>query len=523
VNQLEQLLNKLRNPSLYDHPTVGFSIIETHISYVLLTGQYVYKFKKPLDLDFLNFSKLEDRLYYCQEEVRLNQKMAANIYLGVVKITGDLENPEINGDGPVIEYAVKMREFPQQFIFDHLLINQQISPHLIRETAHIIAEFHQNIAIGLADNPYGTYTQVQEPVIQNFQQIGDFLNDDSDIKELSLISDWAEAEHKKLKDIITHRKLNGFVRECHGDIHLGNIALMNEKPVIFDCIEFNDSFRWTDTIADIGFLVMDLEDKQKPELANQLINHYLHESQDYQGLYMLRYYKSYRAVIRAKIALFQKNQEIKISEQLKCWQQYKNCMQLAAHYCQVTQPLLLITHGLTATGKSSIAEYLVKKTGVIHINSDITRKKLTGQSLTSQNQTPTYQGIYSHEMTETVYNQLRETAQVILESGFSVIVDATFIKKKHRQRFKQLAVTHQVNFKIIHTIMDENKILEWLARRQQQTYQISEAREDIYQALKQNLEPLTDEEKADAIILDTLDKHIVEKKLHPLVHQLRSY
>ena len=175
MDKLEQLIAGLQHPSRYDHPTTNFLVIQTHISFVILTGNYVYKIKKPLDLEFLDFSSLAKRRFYCQEEIRLNKKLAPEIYLEVVKITGTHAQPQMNGEGDAIEYAVKMREFPQHAIFDQLLLEQKLSVNLIHQTALTIVTFHDSAAKGLADNPYGTYSQVHEPVVQNFEQICNFL------------------------------------------------------------------------------------------------------------------------------------------------------------------------------------------------------------------------------------------------------------------------------------------------------------------------------------------------------------
>lgn len=522
MDNLKQLITHLQNADRYDHPTKEFSVIETHISYVILTGEYVYKIKKPLDLEFLNFSSLEKRLFYCQEEVRLNKKLAPEVYLGVIKISGDYTDPIINSTGHAIEYAVKMRQFSQSAIFDHLLSSQELTIDMIRETAQVMAEFHQVATPGLQDNPYGTYKQIHEPVVQNFDQIQPFLSESTDLAQLNAISVWADNEHLRLQHVFNERKKNGFIRECHGDAHLGNIALIDDKPVIFDCIEFNDSFRWTDTMADIGFLVMDLEDKQQPTLANQLISDYMQATCDFGGLNVLNYYKSYRAVVRAKIAQFQRMQATTEQAKQASWQHYKECMDLAMHYCTPKKPALVITHGLTATGKTSVAEYLVQHAGFIHISSDVVRKQLQGLTITNQSQTPVYEGIYSHDITEKVYSHLQDIAQVIIQAGYSVVVDATFIKQKHRQSFRQMADAHSVPFKILHTHADEAKILQWLAQRQQQTAQISEAREDIYQALKANLEALTEEEIGNTLALDVSAAEHLEEKLQHFLKQLAA-
>ena len=502
VENLPQLIANLQKPDSYDHPTTQFSVIETHISYVILTGTYVYKIKKPLNLEFLNFSTLAKRLFYCQEEIRLNKKMAPDIYLEVVKITGDYHNPKINGNGKTIEYAVKMCEFPQDAIFAQLLDKQQLTLDMIRQTAQRIAQFHESAPLALADNPYGTYLQVHKPVEQNFNQIRPFLSTSQDIKDLALVSQWADQEHQRWLSLFRERKQNNFIRECHGDIHLGNIALVNGEPVIFDCIEFNDSLRWTDTMADLAFLAMDLEDKGQLVFANQIVSDYLQATQDYSGLRILPYYKSYRAVVRAKIALYQRIQQKNSAAQRISWQHYQDCMQLAIRYCKSKKNVLIIMYGLPGCGKTTVAEYLVQHASFIHISSDITRKQLSGLAITSKNKLAIYKGIYRPEITEQVYQHMHHTAQLILQAGYSVVVDATFIKRQHRNAYRHLAETHGVPFKILHIDAEEAIIFSRLQKRQQQTQQISEAGEDIYHVLKADLEVLAEDESNYTIKID---------------------
>ncbi len=502
VENLSQLIANLQKPDNYDHPTTQFSVIETHISYVILTGTYVYKIKKPLNLEFLNFSTLAKRLFYCQEEIRLNKKMAPDIYLEVVKITGDYHNPKINGYGKTIEYAVKMREFSQDAIFTRLLDKQQLTLDMIRQTAQRIALFHESAPLALADNPYGTYTQVHKPVEQNFNQIRTFLSASQDIEELAKVSTWADQEHQRWLSLFKERKQNNFIRECHGNIHLGNIALVNGEPIIFDCIEFNDSLRWTDTMADLAFLAMDLEDKGQLAFANQVVSDYLQATRDYSGLRIFPYYKSYRAVVRAKIALYQRIQQKNSAAQQVSWQQYQNCMRLAMHYCASKKNALIITHGLPGSGKTTVAEYLVQHASFIHLSSDITRKQLTGLDLTSKNNLAIYEGIYRTEISEQVYQHMHDTAELILQAGYSVIVDATFIKRHHRDIYRKLAATQGVAFKILHMYAEEAIIFSRLHKRQQQPQQISEAGEDIYHVLRADLDVLAEDESCHIIKID---------------------
>lgn len=300
----QSLIAALQNPALYPHPVEAFQVIETHISWVVLTGPYAYKLKKPMNFGFLDFTDLEKRGHFCNEELRLNQRLTEDLYLEVLPITGSAEAPQLGGDGPVIEYALKMRQFPQSQLLSTLQANGELTSAHIDEMAKQIAHFHLTAPKVPQEHPAGTPDEVMAPVRQNFDQIRPFLSDKSNLAQLDALQAWAESSFERLKPLFSQRKKDGFTRECHGDIHLGNATLINGHVVIFDCIEFNEPFRFTDVYADTGFLAMDLEDRGLKSLARRFISQYLELTGDYQGLEVLNFYKAYRALVRAKIALF---------------------------------------------------------------------------------------------------------------------------------------------------------------------------------------------------------------------------
>ena len=283
-----RLIQSLQNPALFPHMVDSFQVIETHISWVLLTGSYVYKIKKPLNLGFLDFSSLEKRKHYCHEELRLNSRLAPDIYLDVVAITGTEDQPTLDGSGTVIEYAVKMRQFKPNNTFDQLLAHNLLSAKQIKQTASIIAAFHSKIDRASSDTKLGGANTIKQPVLENFRQIQQLggIEKPSSLKQLAA---WSEQQHTMLGPVFSQRQQAGYIRECHGDCHLGNIALINGEVVLFDGIEFNPSLYWIDVISEIAFLVMDLQEKQRPDLAFQFLNTYLQHSGDYVGLKLLRF------------------------------------------------------------------------------------------------------------------------------------------------------------------------------------------------------------------------------------------
>lgn len=310
----DQLIKSLQNTALYPHPVDSFKLIETHISWVLLTGSYAYKIKKPLNLGFLDFSSLAKREYYCQEEIRLNSRLAPNIYLDVVAISGNEVQPELDGLGEAIEYAVKMRQFLPENTFDHLLLNGFLSSMYIKQAAMIIADFHKQLPSASASTLFGNPDNVFVPVQENFNQIEQWggLTQSGILEPLR---NWCVQQHAKLVPIFMQRKQEGYICECHGDLHLGNLALIDNRVVPFDGIEFNPALYWIDVVSDVAFLVMDLKSKQRHNLAHHFLNVYLQKTGDYSGFKLLRFYLVYRAMVRAKVEAIRAHQTASEQEQ----------------------------------------------------------------------------------------------------------------------------------------------------------------------------------------------------------------
>ncbi|MGE3921251.1 MAG: AAA family ATPase, partial [Gammaproteobacteria bacterium] len=459
------LIQNLQNPKLYPHPVQYFKVIETILSWVILTGSYAYKIKKPVNFGFLDFSKLSDRKYYCERELKFNRVLAGDIYLEVIPITGSESHPELNGTGVPIEYALKLVEFPQSMLFDELAKHGKLKLQYMEDISEILANFHLK-ADRQSPPELGTVEQVHEPVIQNFDQIRPLLHSKDGLIKIDQLQTWAQSQWEKWHDVLINRKNEGFIRACHGDIHLGNIALINDIPVIFDCIEFNEPFRWTDTMADIAFLLMDLRDQKQFEFENLLLNNYLEITGDYEGLNILPYYCAYRAMVRAKVNLFQyQDKNLDEAKKTETWNRFQKYIALAENYMKQSEPFLIITHGLAATGKTTAAKKVALQTGAIQIRSDIERKRLAGLERHAKTQSGLYADLYHPDMTEKTYLHLRDLAKHILQAGYSVIVDATFLSKAHRDLFINLTHKMKIPFYILECTANQ-KHSELLKQRQ---------------------------------------------------------
>jgi len=498
------LIDTLQDPGLFDHPIETFEVIETHISWVLLTGAYAYKIKKPVSFGFLDFSTLDLRQYYCEEELRLNRQLAPQIYLDIVTIHGSPEQPNLTGNGPVIEYAVKMKQFPQQAQLDRMLEDKRLLPLHIDKLARTVAEFHSSIEQVPVDNPYGDIQHISEPVLENSTQIKASVTDNTALAYLDAVQQWSETQIGKLHEIFNERKNQGMVRACHGDMHLRNIALIDEEPVIFDRIEFNTNLYFIDVMSEVAFLVMDLEYRQQQELAQRFLNLYLEYTGDYQGLQVLDFYKVYRAMVRAKVDALRLPQEQPGSpEHQHTWHSFMKHLQLARKYITRDRPFMLINSGLSGSGKSYISRQLVEKLPAIAIRSDIERKRLFSKTIDQHADDGINTGIYTPQASDTTYQKLSELAAQILTANHSVIIDAANLKQGQRQIFVNLAKNLSVPCRILLYTASPDTLRSRVSQRMQNEKDASDATPEVLQQQLEHQEPVGPHEKALTITIDT--------------------
>ncbi len=497
------LIQALQNPTLYDHPAHQFQVIETHISWVLLTGDYVYKIKKPVDLGFLDFSTLEKRHHFCLHELSLNRRLAPDIYLDIIGIGGTPEAPVLNSE-PIIEYAVRMRQFPQTARLDNVLAENALHPEHIDRLADNIAAFHQQAEIANSGSSYGEPATVLEPVERNFQTIFPLLSDEKDIQQLERLKQWSLAKYEQLLPHIEQRKANGFIRNCHGDMHLANIALIEGKITIFDCIEFNDSLRWIDVISEIAFTCMDLIDRHQPSYAARLLDRYLQRTGDYAGLVLLQFYQVYRALVRAKVAIIQASDAMH-SEQEKqhTLLQYREYADLATTFTHHHAPTLFITHGVSGSGKTTLTQPVLEKFNLIRLRSDVERKRLFGLPAEAQTDATIKWDVYGADASQRTFEHLLITARQLCQNGFSVIVDATFLKQAHRKPFQALAQELKISFVILNFQVEEQLIHAWIKKRTDEGTDASEATIEVMQRQQVTKEPILANEADHIINIDS--------------------
>ncbi|MDP2432316.1 MAG: AAA family ATPase [Pseudomonadota bacterium] len=523
---MNPLIESLLDPAAYPHPAPAPRLIETHISWVFLAGDYAYKLKKPVNLGFLDFSTLEKREHCCHEEIRLNSRLAPDIYLGVVPVAGT--PPRVEGEGPVVEWAVKMRAFPADATLDR---EAEITLEQIDAIADRVARFHSEIAAAPADSGFGSPDAVRAPVAENFRQLrallppppGEGWGEGTRIGDLDAraltpgpspegrgetitsLEAWSEAEGQRLAGHFTARRAEGYIRECHGDLHLGNIAWLTKElpplikggtfenppqppfekggsPLIFDGIEFNPGLRQIDVISEVAFLCMDLMHRGKAALAWRFLNRYLEHSGDYAGLAALPYYLVYRALVRAKVAA------IKASQSDGDFSETLSYLELAQRFTQRPAAALLLMHGVSGCGKTWVSQALLEGLGAIRLRSDVERKRLFGLTALADSRAAG-EDIYSREAGARTLARLLDLTKTLLSAGFRVIVDATFIKRDWREPFQKLAEERSISWWIAALEAPSEVLRQRVAARQASGHDASEAGPEVLAAQLAAVEP----------------------------------
>src|SRR5262245_51280313 len=500
----DRLIQALTDRSVYEHPTTEIVVLQTHISWVVLTGTYAYKIKKPVNLGFVDFSTLAQRHFFCQEELRLNRRLAPQLYLEVVALYGTPERPQFHGEGAPIEYAVKMAQFAQETLLSHLIDAGQLQVSHIDRLAHEVSAFHARIATADPMSRFGTPEAIYQPVQENFQHLFDAIDDPVRQAHARGLEAWCQRTFAARRPDFVARKRDGCVRECHGDMHLGNMILLDDEVVIFDCIEFNEDLRWIDVASDVAFLTMDLEDRGRPDLAHRFLNGYLEATGDYGLLALLPFYLMYRAMVRAKVAGIRLGQShLSPEETAHVRAAFGSYLDLAEQYTRPSRPRLLITYGLSGSGKTFATQHLVEATGAIRIRSDVERKRLFGLAPLERSTDRSDLNLYTPDATQRTYAHLAQQAARVVEAGFTAVVDATFLKRAQRDAFRRLAAQLGVPFMILEFRAHAETLQHRVGQRGMQGTDASEADLAVLSAQFAALEPLTAAEQAYTLSIDT--------------------
>lgn len=488
---LPPLIQALLEPQRYPGAVARVELVQTHISWVLLAGEFAYKIKKPLKLPFLDYSTLALRLACCQEELRLNQRYASDIYLDVIGISHSVQDPQLGGPGPAIEYAVRMRRFDGANQLDRLCARGELLPAHLSDLAGTLAAFHATAAIAPLAARFGSPVQVMAPARDNFRDLLTLMPTAPLQTRLLALQQWTEAQFSQLQPLMAARQQSGRVRECHGDLHLANLVLLQGRVRLFDCIEFNDDLRWIDVACEMAFPYVDLLAHGQPGLAGWFLNEVLSCSGDYQAAALLRFYAVYLALVRAKVAAIRSAQTQ--ADQAEAITH----LALAERLTTPPPPRLVITHGLSGCGKTVASSQWLQadpQAATLRLRADVERKRLSGLAATAHSGSAVNAGLYSADAHRRTYGQLLTLADGLLRAGWSVLLDATFLRRADRDLARDLARQTGAAFAILAPQASPEQLRERILARAAQGQDASEATLAVLAQQMQEVEPLQADE-----------------------------
>ena len=501
---MSELIEAMLQPAAYDHPVRCVELIETHISWILLTGEYAYKLRKPVDLGFVDFSTPERRHWFSLEELRLNRRLAPELYVDVRSIHGPVRSAHLGGTGAVIDTVVRMRQFSQSQLLPAVLERGELSADHLEQLAGDLARFHAAAAVAGPDSGFGSASAVTAPALQNLRVL-DQLAPES--RERLPLAAWTQAEAARLQAHFQQRLMQGAVREGHGDLHLGNMVLSGGRIRVFDCLEFSPTLRWIDVSSDLAFLAMDLRQRGRHDLAGVVLHHWLEASGDYHGLRAWRWYRVYRALVRAKVAALRLSQSSNAAAADSSRRELGRYLEVASASAEAPQGRLVICHGVSGSGKSHLARRLCQQLGWIRLCSDIERRRLFGRWGGLMALAPLHGNPYGPEVSERLYGEvLLSAAEQIVAAGESLIVDATFLRRGDRQRFQRLAERCAAGFLILDCRVGKELAEARIRRRQQEGYDPSEADVAVLRAQWDQREALGSDESPYSIVVDQTDE-----------------
>jgi len=480
-----------RDPDIYDHPVERVDLVETHISWVFLTGEYAYKVKKPVSLPFVDFSTLEQRRASCEDEVRLNRRLAPSLYLGVVALGGTPEAPRIGAE-PALEYAVKMRQFSAEARLDNRIAAGSVGVGHLQAFAETVAAFHASLPPRRARARDGT--PEIDAFAENLAELEQAL--DRDERVSADIRDWLHTHRATLDERLARRAEDGFVRECHGDLHLENLVLLDDAVVAFDALEFSEKLRTIDLIDEVGFLVMDCGAHGREDLGYAFLSRYLEITGDYPGLGVLAFYRLHRALVRAKVRAIRERQ----SGGHGAARPY---LREAGRIVEPRRPRLVLMRGLSGSGKTYVARSLVPRLPAVSVRSDLERKRLFGLAANAETGSDVAAGIYSSEAGARTYRAVEQSAASALDAGIDVIVDAASLARAQRAIFAALARTSGAEFLIVDCQAPEAVLRERISARKAEARDASEATGAVLDYQLTTAEPLDGDELTRTLTLDT--------------------
>jgi len=498
----EKICQMMADPGFYPHPVSQVERRDTHISAVFLTGDWVYKLKKPVNFGFLDFTTLDARRHYCQQEVLLNQRLTRGVYQGVCAICKDEAGRcSLDGPGEAVEYAVKMVQLPDEVSLKALLQAQRIEAKDLRKLGYHLASFYERSEQGVEIDKFGDPQLIAFNMEENFTQLGPFVGDWVQPEQWEFIRQVSRAFFDNWRQLFLRRIETHRIRDGHGDLRAEHIYFSNGIQII-DCIEFNDRFRYGDAALDLAFLQMDLEHLGHAEMGRTILAAYVDQADDPELYSLIDFYAAYRAVVKLKVACLggSKLEEGDAKEALRA--KANGFLQQAYRYAlQFSRPTLWVFCGLPASGKSSLARQLAEDLSLVYLQSDQVRVESAGCPMAA-GVVPYGEGPYRLEMRQRVYAQMLVEAQEHLKSGRSVVLDASFSRLKWRHDALQLATDLNTNFLLVECRCSEETMRKRLLKRDDESG-LSQARVHHLPQMKKVFEPVEELPVEQHIVVDT--------------------
>ena len=498
------LRQALQDPKVYPEPTSTVEIRETHISLVFLTDHYAYKIKKPLNLGFLDFSTLDQRRFYCEQEFTLNRRLSSGVYLEVVTLRRDDQHYTFSTHGQLIEYALKMRRLPSDRSLEVLLQRGEVTPEMMRGIARRLAVFHAEHPLSIGSQSYGTLEQVRADWEENFAQTAEAVGRSLSQHTYAAIQQAVTTFYTRHADWFVERVRDGRIRDCHGDLRAEHIYFESGQLQIIDCIEFNQRFRFIDVSSEVAFLAVDLERLGFPALANGFVCTYVQFSSDVSMYRLLNFYRCYRAYVRGKVTSIRLQTALPSELRAQLERRAEAYFTLAARYAErLTRPVLILTMGIIASGKSTVAAGLAAALGLELFSSDRVRKELGGAAPETPQQAAYGAGLYDAAMSQRTYDTLADMACQALSRGDSVVLDASFARQAERRRMASLAREMGAHCCVVECWAPEEALRVRLRQREHLPTSISDAREEILSQFQRDYEPFSADEGMCCVRLDT--------------------
>ena len=495
----------MSRPGFYPHQPAQVDVVQTHISFIFIAGNEVYKLKKAVDFGFLDFTTLEKRKFYCEEELRLNRRLAPETYLGVETITEEAGGGLVfNGNGRIVEYAVRMKKLPQERMLGRLLAEGKCDSSVIDAVAAKLADFHRRAETGGRIDALGGVETIRLNHEENFAQTASYVGITIPRGRYEFIRAYDRDFLKRRESLFSRRVAEHRIRDGHGDLHLEHICVQN-GITIFDCIEFNERFRFGDVAAEVAFLAMDLDYNGYGTWAETFADAYIRHSGDPDIRLLLNFYRCYYAYVRGKVVGFRINdQAIDDQGRTEAKETAARYFDLAYTYAARPEgPILILTTGLMGTGKSVLARNLAPRLGAEVIRTDVLRKELFAQNSTERRPEAFGRGIYSDELSHRTYAKALELATEDLDQGRSAIIDASYKRREERLRAAEAAKKRNAGFFVVECIALEGLIKERLDARQAAGTDPSDGRWELYRSQKADFDPVTEFPENTHLVVDT--------------------